>query len=49
MVKKLRETGYNTGYYKAAISGAEVTKNGLTPGDAVDRINICVDCPIKRK
>lgn len=30
MVKKLRETGYSAGYYKAAISGAEV----LTPGDA---------------
>lgn len=38
MVKKLRDKGYNTGYYKAAISGAEVTENGLTPGDA-DYVN----------
>lgn len=30
MVKKLRKTGYSAGYYKAAISGAEV----FSPGDA---------------
>lgn len=34
MVKKLRDAGYNAGYYKAALSGAEVTENGLIPGDA---------------
>ena len=34
IVKKLREAGYNAGYYKAAISGAEVTADGLIPGDA---------------
>lgn len=38
MVKRLREAGYNAGYYKAAISGAEVTENGLIPGDA-DYVN----------
>jgi len=38
IVKKLREAGYNAGYYKAALSGAEVTKNGLLPGDA-DYVN----------
>lgn len=34
IVKKLRDAGYNAGYYKAALSGAEVTENGLMPGDA---------------
>lgn len=34
IVKKLRDEGYNAGYYKAALSGAEVTENGLVPGDA---------------
>ena len=34
IVKKLKESGYNAGYYKAALSGAEVTENGLIPGDA---------------
>ncbi|KOF56678.1 MULTISPECIES: dethiobiotin synthase [Clostridium] len=34
IVKKLRDEGYNAGYYKAALSGAEVTENGLIPGDA---------------
>ncbi|SPF52413.1 dethiobiotin synthase [Candidatus Desulfosporosinus infrequens] len=38
IVKKLREAGYKAGYYKAAISGAEVTENGLIPGDA-DYVN----------
>ena len=38
IVKKLREAGYNAGYYKAALSGAEVTENGLLPGDA-DYVN----------
>ena len=38
IVKKLRESGYNVGYYKAALSGAEVTENGLIPGDA-DYVN----------
>jgi len=34
MVKKIRDAGYNAGYYKAALSGAEVTESGLIPGDA---------------
>lgn len=34
IVKKLRDNGYNSGYYKAALSGTEVTENGLIPGDA---------------
>lgn len=34
LVKKLREAGVNAGYYKAALSGAEVTEQGLVPGDA---------------
>lgn len=38
IVKKLREAGYSAGYYKAALSGAELTVNGLIPGDA-DYVN----------
>lgn len=40
LVKRLRDAGLNAGYYKAALSGAEITKNGLVPGDAdfVNRI-----------
>jgi len=38
IVKKLRQAGYKAGYYKAALSGAEVTENGLIPGDA-DYVN----------
>ena len=34
VVKKLREAGYNTGYYKAALSGAEEKDGKLIPGDA---------------
>lgn len=34
LVKKLRSAGLNAGYYKAALSGAEETANGLLPGDA---------------
>ena len=34
LVKKLREAGLNAGYYKAALSGAEITPEGLLPGDA---------------
>jgi len=34
IVKKLREAGYNAGYYKAALSGVERTENGLHIGDA---------------
>ncbi len=34
IVKKLREAGYNTGYYKAALSGAERTESGLHIADA---------------
>lgn len=36
VVKKLRASGWNAGYYKAAISGAEPGADGeLVPGDAV--------------
>ncbi|EGW38801.1 dethiobiotin synthase [Desulfosporosinus sp. OT] len=38
IVKKLRAAGYKAGYYKAALSGAEITENGLIPGDA-DYVN----------
>lgn len=34
IIKKLCEAGYNAGYYKAALSGAERTENGLHIGDA---------------
>lgn len=34
IVKKLRENGVNAGYYKAALSGAEVVDGRLIPGDA---------------
>lgn len=34
IIKKLREAGYNAGYYKPVLSGAERTKNGLHIGDA---------------
>lgn len=34
LVKKLRDAGLNAGYYKAALSGAEATADGLLPGDA---------------
>ena len=36
IVKKMREAGFDTGYYKAAISGAEKDSNGrLLAGDAL--------------
>jgi len=36
IVKKLRDSGKNAGYYKAAISGAELGEKGeLLPGDAL--------------
>lgn len=38
IVKKLRDAGLKAGYYKAALSGAIVTKEGLIPGD-VDYVN----------
>lgn len=34
LVKALRKAGLNAGYYKAALSGADKTANGLIPGDA---------------
>lgn len=34
IIKKLRESGFNTGYYKAALSGAEERDGRLIPGDA---------------
>lgn len=41
IVKKLRENGYNAGYYKAALSGAEIKNDTFIPGDAeyVSRIS----------
>ena len=33
LVKKLRELGYNCGYFKPALSGAEVRNGKLIPGD----------------
>lgn len=38
IVKKLKDAGYTSGYYKAALSGAEPLENGLLPGDA-DYVN----------
>ena len=34
LVKKLRDAGLNAGYYKAALSGAEIADGRLIPGDA---------------
>ncbi len=34
LIKQLRNMGMNVGYYKAALSGAEITSEGLIPGDA---------------
>ena len=34
LVKKLTESGINTAYYKAAVSGNQREKQGLMPGDA---------------
>lgn len=34
MVKKMRESGFQCGYYKVAMSGNERTQEGLIPGDA---------------
>lgn len=34
IIKKLRQSGFNAGYYKAALSGAEIINNRLVPGDA---------------
>lgn len=33
LVKKLREEGFNCGYYKPALSGAEVINGEVVPGD----------------
>ena len=33
LVKKVRECGLNCGYYKPALSGAEVINGELIPGD----------------
>lgn len=35
LVKKLKETGVDVAYYKAAVSGNQRGKQGLLPGDAV--------------
>ncbi len=34
IIKKLKEEGLNIGYYKAALSGAELNNGKLVPGDA---------------
>lgn len=34
LVKKLRDNDINCGYYKAALSGADLVENELIPGDA---------------
>lgn len=34
LVKTLRQNGFNAGYYKAALSGAEMIDGRLIPGDA---------------
>lgn len=34
IIKKLRQNGFNAGYYKAALSGAEMVNGQLVPGDA---------------
>lgn len=34
LIKQLRRLGYNAGYYKAVLSGAILTANGLVAGDA---------------
>ena len=33
LVKKMRELGYNCGYYKPVLSGAEIINDELIPGD----------------
>ena len=33
IVKKLRKLGYNCGYFKPALSGAEIINGKLIPGD----------------
>ena len=33
LVKNMRDSGYNCGYYKPALSGAEITNGRLIPGD----------------
>ena len=33
IVKKMRELGYNCGYFKPALSGAEIVNGKLVPGD----------------
>ena len=38
LIKKLRQAGYNAGYYKAALSGAVRVGGSLIPGDA-DYVN----------
>ena len=35
IVKKMRDYGFNCGYYKPVLSGALRTNNTLTPGDCV--------------
>lgn len=50
LVKKMRDLGYNCGYYKPVLSGAEVIEGKLVPGDCayVKRISglndSAIDC-----
>lgn len=39
IIKRLREAGFNAGYYKAALSGAEIRDGELIPGDAEFVVN----------
>lgn len=49
LVKKLRQAGYNAGYYKAALSGATVEKGRLVPGDAAYVKQIAgIDTPLEQ-
>lgn len=41
IVKKLRDAGYDAGYYKAAMSGVEKTEQGLLSGDAGYAKQLC--------
>ena len=47
IVKKLREAGYRSGYYKAALSGAMLIEDRLVPGDCKDVVETAglVDTP----
>ncbi len=49
MVKKLRQAGYNAGYYKAALSGATRENGRLVPGDAAYvKETAAIDAPLEQ-